>query len=245
MTTKRVFVPAALHNELTEYTNLIRVLRTNRALDLTTHLLNHVEEQKVKTEADTWTSWPLIDCPVPEWSLSDEIHHLGESVMQKRAQDANECSDAESSNSDFDALSPTAASCLVLHTGALLVRILNLMADQRPSAPGSMQNRLWPMNWQDVISVLAVNRLVNPTVVARAEKRLERIYGPSNTKAVERVESVTSAQRRFATLASIHEDQLLAPPILHPRVRRNDGRSRQSYKVRPKSRAVIDTDSDA
>ena len=52
-TVKPVFVPA-LHAELTEYTNLVRVLRT-------------------------WTPWPLIDCPVPEWSLQDEIQHLAES----------------------------------------------------------------------------------------------------------------------------------------------------------------------
>ena len=143
-TMKRVFVPAALHAELTEYTNLVRVLRTTRTLDLTAHLLHHAAQ---RTDTDTWTPWPLIDCPVPEWSLHDEIQHLAESVAHEDA--------------DSDSLS----AHLVLHTGAVLVHILNLLADQRPSAPGSMQNRLWAMNWEDVLSLLAVNGVVDPAYV--------------------------------------------------------------------------------
>ena len=133
-----------LHAELTEYTNLVRVLRTTRTLDLTAHLLHHAAQH---TDTDTWTSWPLIDCRVPEWSLHDEIQHLAESVAHE----------------DADSDSPS--SHLVLHTGAVLVHILNLLADQRPSAPGSMQNRLWAMNREDVLSPLVVNGAVDPAYV--------------------------------------------------------------------------------
>lgn len=186
---KRAFVPAALHAELTEYTSLVRVLRTSRTLDLTAHLLQHAAQQK--EDADTWTSWPLIDCPIPEWTLEDEIHHLGETVTQGV--------DDSDSDMDTDTLSPAASNRLVFHTTATLVHILNLLADQRPSAPASMQNRLWPMNWEDVVSLLAVSGVLNPayapllfssfsiliiprSIITRAEKRLERIYGPSSTK---------------------------------------------------------------
>ncbi|KAH0839374.1 hypothetical protein J3R83DRAFT_68 [Lanmaoa asiatica] len=269
---KRVFVPTALHAELTEYTDLVRVLRTTRTLDLTSHLLQHAAGKGKEKDSDTWTSWPLIDCPVPEWSLQDEIQQLGETVLRERAQavrarDGGEVNDHDEldqdSDSDLEGLSPTATKLLVLHTGSVLVHILNLMADQRPSAPGSMQNRLWAMNWEDVISLLAVGGVIDPTVVARAEKRLERIYGPSTSKAMERLNSVASAKARFSTFASIQEDQLLAPPIL-PRTRRNQPKGnsrpcfilrsetasptlfagRQSNKSGAKSRAVIDTDTD-
>ena len=120
-----------LHAELTEYTNLVRVLRTTRTLDLTAHLLHHAAQH---TDTDTWTPWPLIDCPVPEWSLQDEIQHLAESVAHE--------------DSDSDSDSPS--SHLVLHTS---------------SAPGSMQNSLWAMNWEDVLSLLAVNGAVDPAYV--------------------------------------------------------------------------------
>lgn len=165
-TMKRVFVPTALHAELTEYTNLVRVLRTNHTLDLTTHLVHHAAQHR-ENEVDTWTSWPLIDCPVPEWSLEDEIHHLGETVAQKQMKTAHEMDNISELNSDSDSerLSSAAAKRLTFHTSAVLVHILNLLADQRPSAPGSMQNRLWQMNWEDVISLLAVSGVVDPTYV--------------------------------------------------------------------------------
>ncbi|KAG8218098.1 hypothetical protein J3R82DRAFT_3615 [Butyriboletus roseoflavus] len=288
MATKRVFVPTALHAELTEYTNLVRALRTTRTLDLTTHLLQHAARHK-ENDADTWTHWPLIDCPVPEWSLEDEIQQLGETVVQQQARAACALDDGEAdhdglaadadADSDLEGMSPTAAKCLILHTGSVLVHILNLMADQRPLAPGSMQNRLWAMNWEDVISLLAVGGAIDPTyvhrlatpplsililmrsIIARAEKRLERIYGPSTTKgrqshrssfrhgnsphctAMERLKSVASAKARFSKLVFIQEDQLLAHPAL-TRTRRNDTKGHHSRKSGAKSRAVIDTDTD-
>ncbi|KAI9464863.1 hypothetical protein HD554DRAFT_1233510 [Boletus coccyginus] len=195
----RVFVPTTLHTELTEYTSLVRVLRTARTLDLTSHLLQHAAQQQ-HNDPDTWTPWPLIDCPVPEWSLQDEIEQLAETVA--RAQTHDELH----SDSDSDSLAPAATTHLVLHTAAVLVRILNLMADQRPSAPGSMQNRLWAMNWEDVTSLLAVGAVVHPTVIARAEKRLEHIYGPSTTKGRQPLGS--SVRRHLTSPDSLGEVQI-------------------------------------
>ena len=157
MTARRVHVPAALHAELTEHTSLVRVLRTARTLDLTAHLLRSHDGD------ETWTQWPLIDCPVPEWSLADEIMQLGETVLRHHTPRDDER--GLDSDSDLDGMAPTAANVLVRHTGAVLVHILALLADQRPSAPGSMQNRLWPMNWADVLALLAASGLVHPAYV--------------------------------------------------------------------------------
>ncbi|KAF8552608.1 hypothetical protein OG21DRAFT_1511251 [Imleria badia] len=209
---KRAFVPTALHAEFTEYTSLVRVLRTARTLDLTAHLIQHAHTDK---QGDTWTLWPLIDCPVPEWSIQDEIHQLA-----ARDDDA-----------------------VVLHTTAVLVHILNLLADQRPSAPGSMQNRLWAMNWEDVISLLAVSGVLDNNIVARAEKRLERIYGPSSTKAMERRTAATSAKARCALLDALAEDQLFVPPV-PSRTHWTDGKGRWSHKRGVESSAVVETDTD-
>lgn len=161
-------VPTALHAELTEYNCLVRALRTSRTLDLTSHLLRHAQQEN-KPRADTWTSWPLIDCAVPEWTFEDEIEQLADNVLHAQATRvrgdhvASESdSESESDRQSQGGLAPAATKDLVLRAGALLVRILNLMADQRPSAPGSMQNRLWPMNWEDVISLLAVHGDLDP-----------------------------------------------------------------------------------
>jgi len=164
---KRVAVPAPLHTELTEYTNLIRALRTTRTLDLTNHLLQYAAQrrQQEDSERDTWTRWPLLDCPVPEWRLDDEIMVLSESVFQQ-LQDDEEAREVGESSSDItstniDNLHPSTAHLLVRDIGALLAHILNVLADQRPSTAASMQTRLFPMNWEDVVASLAVHGVVD------------------------------------------------------------------------------------
>ncbi|KAF8838164.1 hypothetical protein BDN67DRAFT_971971 [Paxillus ammoniavirescens] len=230
--TKRVVVPAALHAELTEYTNLIRVIRTSRTLDLTTHLLEHAAQQrqqaevgkgnKTSKERDTWTPWPLIDFPVPEWTFEDEIRQLGETVARQMeggevGAKSSEGID-EDDDEDADLLSPPATKLLVEHAGSILVHILNVMAEQRPSTSGSMQNRLWAMDWEDVISLLAASGVVDKRVITRAEKRLQRIYGPSDTRAAKRMRLVESARAKFSEAAASGDDTLLEFPIQRPRI---------------------------
>ncbi|KAF9237020.1 hypothetical protein BU15DRAFT_76390 [Melanogaster broomeanus] len=261
-TTKRTLVPAALHAELTEYTNLIRALRTSRTLDLTTHLLEHAAQQRQQvdegqeksTERDTWTPWPLIDFPVPEWSFEDEIRQLGESVArQMEGWEAGANSDEDGNDNeegaDLDLLPPPVTNLLVEHAGSILVHVLNAMADQRPSTAGSMQNRLWAMNWEDVISVLAVSGVVDKRVILRAGKRLQQIYGPFHTKAAKRMHLAESARTKFLKTISNHDDILLEFPVQrHRACHIQHGTKRKNSKGHRKQRIVskdiIETDSD-
>ncbi|KAL4074728.1 hypothetical protein V8B97DRAFT_1868391 [Scleroderma yunnanense] len=186
MVEKRAAVSAPLHAELTEYTNLIRVLRTTRTLDLTAHLLEYAaqrrqQEDQEDPEKDTWTRWPLLDFPVPEWRLDDEIVVLGESALRQLHDKEDDGGETDSDITNIDSLHPSAAHLLVSHIGALLVHILNVLADQRPSTAASTRNRLLPMNWEDVIALLAVHGVVDQTVISKAERRLQKIYHSSDS----------------------------------------------------------------
>lgn len=222
MAKKRAAVAAPLHAELTEYTNLIRALRTNRTLDLTTHLLQNAAQQrqpegsKGAADRDTWTRWPLPDFPVPEWRLDDEVETLGELVIHqlgdgreefKEESAAEEHEDAD--DPEIDELHPSTAHLLVAHAGALLVHVLNVLADLRPATVASMQNRLSPINWEDVLSALAAQGVVDEAVIFRADTRLRSIYGgQSDTKIVERMRVLASAKAKFAALTSAYDDAL-------------------------------------
>lgn len=219
MVEKRVAVPPSLHAELTEYTNLIRVLRTTRTLDLTNHLLQYATQRRQQEDSkrDTWTRWPLLDFPVPEWPLDDEIMVLSESVF-RQLQDDEDAREVGESSSDITTtntanLHPSAAHLLVGNIGALLAHILDILADQRPSTTASMQPRLFPMNWEDVIASLAVHGVVDQAVLSSAEKRLQEIYSSSGASNVmRRMSVVAAAKEKYASLTSTYDDILLQPP---------------------------------
>ncbi|EKM57226.1 uncharacterized protein PHACADRAFT_59839, partial [Phanerochaete carnosa HHB-10118-sp] len=107
---KRLRVPAALHSELTEYSSLLRALRTSNTLDLASQLTvpasgptslheddaasetslgDESESERPLTETkkapkDTWTRWPLLagDVYVTEWSLEDEVRSIATQALQ-------------------------------------------------------------------------------------------------------------------------------------------------------------------
>ncbi|KAI6036894.1 hypothetical protein BKA83DRAFT_4168779 [Pisolithus microcarpus] len=176
MVKKRAAVAAPLHAELTEYTNLIRAMRTSRTLDLTTHLLQDAAQQKQAqgsnrvVDRDTWTRWPLPDFPIPEWRLDDEVKSLGEVVEDSIADGQGDAGDLEAND-----LRPPTTQLLVAHTGALLAHVLNALADLRPATVASMQNRLSPLNWQDVVNALAAQGVVDQAIISRADERLRDI----------------------------------------------------------------------
>ncbi|KAI6110084.1 hypothetical protein F5141DRAFT_1118563 [Pisolithus sp. B1] len=220
MVKKRAAVAAPLHAELTEYTNLIRALRTSRTLDLTTHLLQDAAQQRQSqgsnraAERGTWTRWPLPDFPIPEWRLDDEVRTLGELVLHQLGEMLKEDPIAERqgdpSDPEADDLHPPTTRLLVAHIGALLTHVLNALADLRPATVASMQNRLSPLNWQDVVNALAAQGVVDQAVISRADERLRSIYGgPSDTKAVERMRVLASVKAKYTALTSAYDDILV------------------------------------
>ncbi|KAI6117596.1 hypothetical protein EDD16DRAFT_1707661 [Pisolithus croceorrhizus] len=166
MVKKRAAVAAPLHAELTEYANLIRALRTSRTLDLTTHLLQDAAQQgqsqgsNKAAARDTWTRWPLPDFPIPEWRLDDEEDSIADGQ-------------GDASDPEADDLHPPITQLLVAHIGALLAHVLIALADLRPATVASMQNRLSPLNWQDVVNALAAQGVVDQAVISRAARTPE------------------------------------------------------------------------
>lgn len=176
---KRAHVPAALHAELTEHAVLIKTIRTNHILNLTHQLYCHASAQrtvdhenvhqgkgKLKSR-DTWTTWPLIDCTIPEWRLEDEVKSLAEAVtcqlkakyLSKPRLHSNYQSDSEgdmgeTDDEELEPLSSSLLQALVWQVTKLLVYILDSILEQRPAAADSMQNRMWAFNWEGVLRVL-------------------------------------------------------------------------------------------
>lgn len=137
----RKLVPEALHSELTEYSSLIRALRTKKTLDVASHLQS-VSEDHEQDKRDVWTRWPLPkdDLAVPEWGLEDEVLSLlGQDISEDGA---------------GDWASHTALSALNhLHM------ILASIAAYTPDRTSSLQNRLEPLNWQSVLGALTAARI--------------------------------------------------------------------------------------
>ncbi|KAG1787180.1 uncharacterized protein HD556DRAFT_1312904 [Suillus plorans] len=156
---------------------LIKTIRTNHLLNLTYQLYSHASAQRVvdlenirqgkgKLKArDTWTTWPLIDCFIPEWRIEDEVKSLAEAVArqlktkylsrahrnhQSESQDNVEENDEE----DLEPLSPSLLQALVWQATKVLVCILDSILEQRPAVADSMQNRMWAFNWEGVLRVL-------------------------------------------------------------------------------------------
>ncbi|KAG0698942.1 hypothetical protein DFH29DRAFT_1002404 [Suillus ampliporus] len=210
-TRKRMRVPVALHTELTEHAMLIKTIRTNHVLNLTHQLYSHASAQRIVDREnvrqgkgklksrDTWTTWPLIDCSIPEWRVEDEVKSLAETVAHQlktkylsrghsnyrsRSHDDVEETDDDNDDDDDDEIEPLSSSILqamVWHATKALVCILDSILEQRPAVADSMQNRMWAFNWEGVLRVLISGMTLDRTVISSALKRLTSIYGPSKS----------------------------------------------------------------
>ncbi|KAG1836243.1 hypothetical protein DFJ58DRAFT_819032 [Suillus subalutaceus] len=258
---KRVRVPAALHTELTEHAMLIKTIRTNHLLNLTHQLYSHASAQhavdrenirqgkgKLKSR-DTWTTWPLIDCFIPEWLIEDEVKSLAELVArqlktkclsgghdhQTESQDDEEGKDDD----ELEPLSPSLLRALVWQSTKVLVCILDSILEQRPGVADSMQNRMWAFNWEGVLRVLISGMTLDRNVIFAANRRLSSIYGLSKTLdiALSRIGRIESRTSVLAELSERHEDAFLQQPTV--RIRRPPKKRR-----RVMSRATIETDTE-
>ncbi|KAG2064602.1 hypothetical protein BDR04DRAFT_1109886 [Suillus decipiens] len=260
---KRVRVPAAVHAELTEHAMLIKTIRTNHLLNLTHQLYTHASAQRVVDREnirqgkgklksrDTWTTWPLIDCFIPEWLVEDEVKFLAEAVAhqlktkcllgghgdhQSESQDVVEEKDDDD---ELEPLSPSLLQALVWQSTKVLVCILDSILEQRPAVADSMQNRMWAFNWEGVLRVLISGMTLDRTVVSAAHKRLSSIYGSSKTLdiALSRIGRMDSRTSMLAELSERHEDAFLQQPTV--RIRRPPKKRRRLM-----SRAIIETDTE-
>ncbi|KAG1840248.1 hypothetical protein F4604DRAFT_1833199 [Suillus subluteus] len=238
---KRVRVPAALHTELTEHAMLIKTIRTNHLLNLTHQLYTHASAQhavdrenirqgkgKLKSR-DTWTTWPLIDCFIPEWHLV--ARQLKTKCLSGGHDHQTESQDDEEGKDDdeLEPLSPSLLRALVWQSTKVL----------RPGVADSMQNRMWAFNWEGILRVLISGMTLDRNVIFAANKRLSSIYGSSKTLdiALSRIGRIESRTSVLAELSERHEDAFLQQPTV--RIRRPPKKRR-----RVMSRATVETDTE-
>ena len=180
---KRKAVPAALRSELEEYSFLLRALRTNDTLDLSTQLIRtagssrnsedgdaHSTPSASPVEApesnpfprkpkDAWTRWPLLvqDVPIPEWTLQDEVERLANKFLQPPG-DPNQ----ETEEDADEPIDSAAVKHLTLETTAYLSHLFAAIAAHVPMVEGSMQNRLRPFDWENILAIVGASGLVDP-----------------------------------------------------------------------------------
>ena len=180
---KRKAVPIALRSELEEYSFLLRALRTSDTLDLSSQLIraagfsqtpedDDTHDQPLTTTVkasgsnpnsrkpkDTWTRWPLLiqDVPTPEWTLQDEVERLANKFLQPPSNSSEETGEDVEEPIDTDAVKH-----LTLETTEYLSHLFATIAAHVPVAKESMQNRLRPLNWENILAIVGASGLVDP-----------------------------------------------------------------------------------
>ena len=180
---KRKAVPTALRSELEEYSFLLRALRTNDTLDLSSQLIRTAGSSQSsegddfrepssapsieasesgsnpRKPKDAWTRWPLLiqDVPIPEWTLQDEVERLANKFLQPPSG-----LDEETEEDAEEPIDPAAVKHLTLETTEYLSHLFAAIAAHVPMVEGSMQNRLKPLNWENVLAIAGASGLVDP-----------------------------------------------------------------------------------
>ena len=124
-----------------------------------------------KRKRDQWTRWPLLleDVPIPEWTLEDEVAVIASRVVKSRPTPTFPVFEGplehdDPSHTDYvmnteldeeDPDHPFYVPYLTSVAASFLSTIFSLLAKHTPARPGSMQNRIEPLNWRSVIDVLA------------------------------------------------------------------------------------------
>jgi hypothetical protein len=180
---KRKPVPTALRSELEEYSYLLRALRTNDTLDLSSQLIRAASCSQTSEDGDSydqlspplleasgsnsasrkqkdgWTRWPLLirDVPIPEWTLQDEVERLAYRFLQPPS-----TLDKEAEEAAEELLDPTTIKYLTLETTEYLSHIFTAIAAHVPMVEGSMQNRLRPLSWESILAIVGATGTVDP-----------------------------------------------------------------------------------
>jgi hypothetical protein len=163
-------IPKQLHTELSEYTALLRALKTRDLLDLSAQL--QTPELTSQPKKDIWTRWPLNpkDIYVPLWELQDEVAVISRSVIKE-------------DEPDLDDEPPPHTYHIAHLLSSFLDHIFATLALHTPPRPRSMLNRIAPLNWEFVVNTLATELgtqkgFVTERMIQNASRRLQDIYGP-------------------------------------------------------------------
>ncbi|KAJ6613588.1 hypothetical protein B0H10DRAFT_216761 [Mycena sp. CBHHK59/15] len=258
---KRKRVPQALHSELSEYSSLLRALRTNDILDVAKHItgppppkerrkpkrtelpvqldvgelrsslpdesdiqpvagpsnLKEIEAPKRKhaRKRDTWTRWPLLvtDVHVPEWGLQDEIEALmGIALKNNPHAGLSESDSLEDLDVDD---TPSTLPYLTQSASNFLSSVLALIAIHTPARPQSMQDRINPIGWQNVLDVVGScgDSRFDENMINNVRARMEAIYVPYESNALDRMPiRIATKSKAAATLENLDRSLLTFPP---------------------------------
>ena len=180
---KRKAVPTALRSELEEYSFLLRALRTNDTLDLSSQLIRATGSSQPLEDDDTrnsprapaggasgsnsnsrkpkdiWTRWPLLiqDVPIPEWTLQDEVERLANKFLKPPSNP-----NGEPEEDVEEPIDSAAVKHLTLETTEYLSHLFAAIAAHVPMVEGSMQNRLKPLNWENILAIVGASGLIDP-----------------------------------------------------------------------------------
>lgn len=179
---KRKAVPEALHQELSEYTSLLRALRTTDTLDLASQLTKPPDslasnplkgkgkgKSRAKQDQDNWTRWPLLkgDFAAPEFTFEDEVKALAAEALlnEQREHWPTPPLNAEEEE-EAEELPKSSLEALTLASSTHLTHILGALAVHIPPTEKSMQNRIKPIGWRGVLDILAVSGFADPKSVS-------------------------------------------------------------------------------
>lgn len=187
---KRKGIPAALHSDLSEYSSLLRALRTSETLDLASQLTKPLpqavvsrlevgeyvnppgpststvpqgkEGRKNAIEKDNWTRWPLLvgDIHPPEFGFQDEIQTLAIQALESQRLD-----DSDEERDNDISLPQSLLEALTLTTSTYLGQVLAALAANIPPIEKSMQNRLSPITWEGVLEMIGASGLMDSVFV--------------------------------------------------------------------------------
>ncbi|KAG9015909.1 hypothetical protein FRB90_004219 [Tulasnella sp. 427] len=132
-------------------------------------------------------AWPLQPSAIqnPRFSLLDEVRSITQRHIATQPNQhplSTVARDRFPGSNDPNGLHPhlpeVTVNALALRTKALLDQIFDLLRDYRPATAPSSQLRVAPMNWEQVLDILAERNVVDPTVLERTQAKLENIFGP-------------------------------------------------------------------
>jgi hypothetical protein len=112
------------------------------------------------------TRWPLLpeEVNVPEWGLEDEIQLLALQSLQMH-QVSTSARQGDDDDADEEILPQSCLNALTTASSEYLSRIFALLAAHIPLSEDSMQGRMTPIGWENVLDIVSANDACNEKFV--------------------------------------------------------------------------------